>query len=113
MHEMSLTESVIAIIEDAAKTQGFKRVKTVVLEIGQLSHASPEAMAFCFEAVSHGTIAEGARLDIQRPPGAGWCMDCAATIEMSDRYAACPHCGQFRVQLTGGDAMRVTELEVE
>lgn len=113
MHEMSLTEGVIAIVEDAAKAQGFRRVKTIVLEIGQLSHASPEAMGFCFEAVSRGTIAEGARLDIERPPGTGWCMDCSRNIEISERYAACPHCGQFRVQVTGGDAMRVKELEVE
>ena len=113
MHEMSLTEGVIAIIEDAAKAQGFRRVKSVVLEIGQLSHASPEAMAFCFEAVSHGTIAEGARLEILRPPGEGWCMDCSRTVAMSERYGACPLCGQFRLHLTAGESMRVKELEVE
>lgn len=113
MHEMALTESVIAIIEDNAKSQGFARAKLVVLEIGQLSHVEPEAMMFCFEAVSRGTLAEGATLEIVRTPGAGWCLDCEKTVPLSERFGACPECGNHHVQMTAGDELRVRELEVE
>ena len=44
MHEMSLAEGVLQIVEDAGRTQGFSRVKAVILEIGQLSAVEPEAM---------------------------------------------------------------------
>ena len=37
MHEMSLAEGVLQIIEDSAKSQNFSRVKTVWLEIGKLA----------------------------------------------------------------------------
>ena len=45
MHEMSLAEGVVQIIEDAAREQGFSKVKTVFLEIGWLSSVEPDAMA--------------------------------------------------------------------
>ena len=57
MHEMSLAESVRQIIEDAARKQGFTRVKTVWLEIGQLACVEKESLRFCFDAVTHGSIA--------------------------------------------------------
>lgn len=113
MHEMSLCEGVVALVEDEAGRQGFSRVKTVVLEIGVLGHVAPEAMEFCFDAVSRGTIAEGARLSIERVPGAGWCLDCEKTVPLAERFGACPACGRHRVQMTAGDELRVRELEVE
>lgn len=113
MHEMSLMESVIGIVEDNARAGGYAQVKVIVLEIGVLSHVEPGAMAFCFEAVSRGTIADGARLDILRTPGAGWCLDCGKTVPLAERFGACPECGQHHVQMTAGDELRVRELEVE
>jgi hydrogenase nickel incorporation protein HypA/HybF len=113
MHEMALTESVVALVEDAARSQGFKRATAIVLEIGMLGHVEPEAMAFCFQAVSRGTIAEGARLDIVRVAGEGWCLDCGKSVPLAERFGACPECGNHHVQMTAGDELRVKELEVE
>lgn len=62
MHEVSLCESIIRIIERQAETEGFSRVESVTLTVGELSGASTEAMAFCFPFVAKGTVAEGATL---------------------------------------------------
>lgn len=113
MHEMSLMESVLEIVEDEAKKAGATKVKAVRLDIGELSHVEPEAMRFCFDAVVRGTIAAQAVLEIVRVPGEGWCIDCCETVALSERFGACPKCGGHRVQMTGGDDMRVAELEVE
>jgi hydrogenase nickel incorporation protein HypA/HybF len=113
MHEMSLCEGVVGLIEDEAAREGFSRVKSVTLEIGVLGHVAPEAMEFCFEAVRRGTISQGARLIIERIPGSGWCLDCAKTVPLDERFGACPECGQRHVQMTAGDELRVRELEVE
>lgn len=113
MHEMSLAEGVLQLMEDSAKTQGFARVKTVWLEIGQLSGAEPEAMRFCFDAVMRGSLAENASLEIIETPGSGLCADCGSAFEVAARYEPCPRCGSYAVQIIGGDAMRVKELEVE
>ncbi len=112
MHEMALTQGVLGIMEDQARTQNFDRVKTVWLEIGDLSCVEPDALRFCFEAAQCGTIAEEAKLEIIRLPGQGWCMDCSVTIVLARRFDPCPKCGGHMIQITGGEEMRVKELEV-
>ena len=113
MHELALAESVLRIIEDAARRDGFRRVRTVWLEIGELSSVEPEAMSFCFESVAKQSVAEGARLEIVSTKGSAWCVDCAETVAISAAGDACPRCGGYRLQVTGGAEMRVKELEVE
>lgn len=113
MHEMSLAEGVLQLIEDAARDQGFTAVRTVWVEIGQLSGVEPEAMAFCFDAVSRGTLLEGARLEIVHVPGSGHCYECGRDTELQAVYDACTHCGAVPVHITGGTEMRVKELEVD
>ena len=113
MHEMSLAEGVLQIIEDSAKQQHFSRVKTVWLEIGQLSSVEPEAMRFCFDAVARGSLAEGAQLEIVIVDGGGQCMNCGQTVKLAAVYDACPACGGYPVNPVSGTEMRIKELEVE
>jgi hydrogenase nickel incorporation protein HypA/HybF len=113
MHEMSLAEGVIQLIEDSARQNSFSRVKTVWLEIGKLSGVEAEAMRFCFDAVARGTLAENAALEILETPGAGHCAECHRDIEVTERFQVCPNCGGFAIEVTGGAEMRVKELEVE
>ncbi|MFZ2163380.1 MAG: hydrogenase maturation nickel metallochaperone HypA [Sideroxyarcus sp.] len=113
MHEMSLAEGVLQLIEDSAKTQDFSRVKTVWLEIGQLAGVEVEAMKFCFDAVVHDSIAEGAKLEVIEIPGQAWCLHCAEVVHVTAMFDACPKCGSHQVQVTGGNEMRVKELDVE
>jgi hydrogenase nickel incorporation protein HypA/HybF len=113
MHEMSMAEGVLQLIEDAARKDQFTKVKTVWLEIGQLSGVEPEAMAFCFDAVMRDSVAAGARLEIITVPGVGWCMACAKSVPMTEVFGECPQCRGYQMQVTGGTEMRVKELEVE
>ncbi|MBY0430486.1 MAG: hydrogenase maturation nickel metallochaperone HypA [Rhodospirillales bacterium] len=113
MHEMSLTEGVIRVLEDQAATHGFTKVKTIWLEIGELSSVDPGSMAFCFEAVSRGTLAEGAVLDIIRVPGNAFCMGCGRSVALARLGEPCPECGSYLLTVTAGEEMRVKELEVE
>ena len=113
MHEMSLAEGVLQILEENAVKQGYQRVKTVVLEIGRLSQVEVDSLRFCFDVVIKGGIADGAALEIIEVPGQAWCMQCSKTVTIDTLYDPCPHCGGYQRTLTGGDAMRVKELEVE
>ena len=113
MHEMSLAEGVLQLVEETARREQASRVKLVVLQIGKLSSVAPEALRFCFEAVTRGSIADGAALEIVDVPGAGWCVQCAATVPIAERYGECPVCGSHQVQPTGGTEMRVREIEIE
>lgn len=110
MHEMSLAEGIRSIVEDAAREHRAGRVDKVVLEIGELAAVEVEALRFCLDVVLKDSVADGAGVDIETVPGTGWCMQCAATVPIAQRYDACPQCGSYQVQPTGGTEMRVKEL---
>ena len=110
---MSLAEGVLQLVEDTARREQAHRVKLVVLEIGRMSSVQPEALSFCFDVVTRNSVLEGAALEIVDVPGAGWCMQCAATVPMTELYGSCPTCGSYQVQPTGGTEMRVREIGIE
>ncbi len=113
MHEMSLCEGILQVLEDNAKTQGYTRVKTVWLEIGGLAGVELEAMRFSFDVVTNGTLANGANLQIMELPGVAWCMQCSKTVTVNQRFDSCPDCGSYQLQVTGGEEMKIKQLEVE
>lgn len=113
MHEMSLAEGLLQILQSEAQKQGYQRVKSVWLEIGELSSVEVEAMKFCFDAVMRNSLAEGASLNIIHVAGQAWCMQCSKNVSIKQRYDECPDCGSYQLQVTSGDEMKIKELEVE
>ena len=113
MHEISLVESLVELIEDERRKQDFSRVRMIRLQVGALGHAEPDALRFCFDAVTNGTIADGARLEIETVPGAGWCSVCRRSMALEERFAACPDCGSVPLRMTAGNEVRLAEMEVE
>jgi hydrogenase nickel incorporation protein HypA/HybF len=113
MHEMSLAESVREIVDETARANGARRVAAVRLEIGRLAQVEIEAMRFAFEVVKRGSMADTARLEIVETDGTAWCMRCSESVAISQRGDACPKCDSYQLQVTGGDRMRVMDIEIE
>lgn len=112
MHEMALCEGIRGIVEDQARRHGVARFACVRLEIGRFAGVEKEALAFAFDVVMRGSPAEGAVLVMLDLPGRATCFDCMDDVEISDRLAPCPRCGGGRLLPSGGDEMRVKDLEV-
>ncbi|MBL1321473.1 MAG: hydrogenase maturation nickel metallochaperone HypA [Methylophaga sp.] len=112
MHEMSLCEGILQIIEDEAQKQQFTEVKQVILDVGVLSGVEITALEFAFEVIMQGTVAEKATLKINEIEAQAWCMPCSKTVNIKQRYDACPDCESYQLQVSGGDEMRIKELEV-
>ncbi|GAB2634961.1 hydrogenase maturation nickel metallochaperone HypA [Prescottella soli] len=108
MHEMAITQSVVdAVCERAAG----RSVHSIRLQVGRLCAVVPDAMQFCFELVTEGTVAEGARLDIEEPPGRAHCRDCGADFPLHDLVLLCP-CGSADVEILSGRELRIMSMEV-
>ena len=113
MHEMALCESVLQVIEQEAARHGFQQVRVVRLEIGAMAGVEVEAMRFGWGVVSRESVAEGAELVILETPGRGWCLECSREVEVARRYDPCVHCGGYQLQVTGGDELKIKDLEVD
>lgn len=112
MHEMSLAEGVLGVVQEAARAHHPCVIRAVRLEIGALAAVELEALRFAFEVVKRGSVADGATLDIVSVPGSAWCMQCSRSVAIAERTDPCPECGSWQLQVTGGDQMRVKELEL-
>lgn len=112
MHEVALAEGVLRIVLDAARANAAARIRTVWVEVGVLAHVEPDALAFCFDAVTRGSVAEGAKLEIARTAGAAWCMPCGARVALARLGDACPRCGSHQLQVLEGEEMRVREIAI-
>lgn len=112
MHELTVCESLLDIIDREHKTRGFSQVRRIRLEIGCFSCLEPDALRYAFEILSRETMLENARLDIERPLGKALCLDCQAEVEVESRLSPCPRCQSLRLQPKGGDTMRFIDMEV-
>ena len=112
MHEISLLENILEILESNAKSQGFIKVKRVCLEIGRLSCVEQEALRFGFDVVMKNTLAEDAELEIELIQGQGICQHCKQSLSLETLHDPCSFCGNPYVTITHGDEMKIKDLVV-
>ena len=108
MHELAITESIVAAVTERMPGTPVRRVH---LSIGRLSGVVPDAVRFCFDLVTAGTPLEGAVLEIDEPAGWVMCRRCAAEFDTDEVLALCP-CGSADVELLRGQELRVRSVEV-
>jgi len=97
---------------EQAQLAGAVRVHVLRLRVGALSGVVPDALEFACEAVTRGTIAEGARLEIERVPAACWCAGCHAEFSSDDFASDCPRCGRLSSELRRGRELEFTSMEI-
>ncbi len=108
MHELAITEQLVASAATHAQGRPVARVK---LQIGQLSGVLADAVRFCFDACTSGTALEGASLEIEEPPGQLKCLDCGAVFRAPTLYESCA-CGSFRTTVEAGTELFLQEIEL-
>ena len=86
-------------------------MQSVKVEVGALCAVVPDAMRFCFELATEGTVADGARLDLDVRPGAARCRSCGQHFELRDLILLCP-CGSADVEVLAGRELRIMSMEV-
>lgn len=113
MHEVAITQNIIDICEKTARRQGATTVRSVTVAIGELSGVVPEAVEFCFEACSQGTLLENASLLIERIPGRGRCLACQIEFPLDNQRFTCPACGEFAPRRIMGEELSVKQMEID
>jgi hydrogenase nickel incorporation protein HypA/HybF len=108
MHELGITQEIIAIVTEQSRGA---RVTRVVLEIGKLSMVLPDAVRFCFDLCSAGTVAEGALLEIIETPGRARCRACGAKVTLDRPFGRCA-CGGSDLEWLAGEELKIKEMEV-
>jgi hydrogenase nickel incorporation protein HypA/HybF len=109
MHEMGITQSIVAIVSEQAAG---RKVKRVTLEIGKLAAIMPDAIRFCFDVVAQGSALDGAALDIIEIPGRARCLDCGTEMVLSEIFGRCA-CGSRQLERLAGQELNIKSMELE
>jgi hydrogenase nickel incorporation protein HypA/HybF len=108
MHELGITQEIVAIATDRA---GGAPVKRILVEIGRLTAVLPDAVRFCFDLCAEGTPLAGAALEIVEVPARGRCRACRAEQAFTVPFGVCA-CGATDFEWLTGEELRVTLVEV-
>ena len=117
MHEVGLMQQALEIAEEQARLQGAACIHRLTLRVGAMSGAEPDALAFAFEAVAAGTMAEGASAgDGSRLPVVCYCRPCVPRRVSSrqDCVFACPQAAWTprAAKIRRGEELELASMEV-
>lgn len=113
MHELSLTRSLVELVQREEKARGFSRVLEIRMKLGDYSGVVPAYILDLFPQVAAGTCAEGAALVFETVPARFRCRSCGVEGPPDRKRACCPVCGSTDLQMTAGREFFVDSLKVE
>ena len=112
MHELSVAQSIVEIIEQHVPPSDWERVRAVRLKIGTAAGIVPESLEFSFQAITADTALRHARLNIESIPFRIHCNSCDTTTENDAGWAVCLHCGSADTKILSGSELDISEIEV-
>lgn len=113
MHEMGITQQILTTAIDAAERAGASRITEIRISIGELTEIVEDALHFAFEALTPGTMAEGATLTVTHVAARSRCRECGTEYGHDRFEMLCPQCGSFNVELLHGRELRIDAIEIE
>ncbi len=113
MHEMSIAQGILDIVLKTAAEHNAVKISYIKLLIGQMTQVEPESLKFGFAALSAGSIADGANVDITIVPLVGECNHCRQQFPVEKYSFLCPLCDSAAIVIVSGRELAVDYLEVE
>ena len=113
MHEMSLAVDLMRQIDGIIEQNGVSKVHKVVLHVGVQKLVVPEAMQEAFRAITEGTRAEGALLELIEIPALVQCRVCMHQYEPKIDDYRCPVCSEADVTFLRGNDIILASMECD
>ncbi|MRR14425.1 hydrogenase maturation nickel metallochaperone HypA [archaeon] len=116
MHELPVTQGILDVVIRHAHMNRVTKVHAISLAIGEMSDLQDEWIQRYFDYISKGTIAEGARLVIERVTVVFRCKGCSEDFQVDIRKMkeiVCPGCGKNDFELVSGREYYIRNMEAE
>lgn len=113
MHELSIAQNIIEIVNDNLNDHQKNIVKSVRVKVGKLTNILPDSLVFSFEALVKDTDLDGAVLEIEHLPIKIKCAECGAVSTSDDFLFSCEKCGGNQIKILSGNEFLVSEIELK
>jgi len=113
MHELSVAEQLVELIEHQLRDAGRVKVTKVNLTIGPLSGIEPQALRFAYDSAVCGTMLEGSAVHITEIRPVVFCDTCNTEREIeSVQRLRCPVCDTPTPTIVRGRELEIASVEV-
>lgn len=114
MHELGVVFYIIKDVKQAADEAMAQTVKSVTLQIGEVTTIIPSYLTDCWKWAVHkeeGPIHD-AELIVEQIDAVTYCEDCGKQYPTVDFGKTCPHCGSEHTYLLTGNEVNIKQIEV-
>ncbi len=113
MHEFSIVQSLLGLIEENAKQNNAKSVSKVIVKIGKMSGVEPHLLKIAFDTFKEKTICENAELEMIIQDVIAKCENCGEEFTVEDYKFVCPKCEGFDLKILDGEDMYLMSIEID
>ena len=111
MHELSIIDNIIKIVEENARKAGFTHVDCIKLRIGEMRQIVPDSMEFAFDSLKKDTLLENAKLEYTIVPVEVECRSCGLRSLIKEIDFTCKKCGGTDLKLLTGKELQIESIE--
>jgi len=115
MHELTIAQNIISIVEEEVAKQGDSgTVKKVFFKAGKMHAIIPESLKFGFEILKKDSkVVNQANLEIDEIPLRIKCKKCGLEKNIEEPIFYCSKCNSFDIEIISGMDMFVESIELE
>ena len=115
MHELSIAQNIIIIVEEELKKHGNKgTVKKVLFKSGRMNAIIPDSLKFGFDILKkEKEVVKNAEIEIEEIPLKVKCTRCGTESVIDEPAFFCPKCFSPDVEIIAGKEMWVESIELD
>ena len=112
MHELSIAESILDIINLNVPKDELSNVRAVNMRIGTMAGVVCDSLEFSFQALTAGTPLAAASLSIDHIPFQIHCSSCDKTLPSQFGFSSCPSCSGTDTKVVSGMELQVVSIDL-
>ena len=113
MHELGVVFHVIKKVEEVAKENELTEIKSVTLEVGEVSTVIEDYLRKCWKwsIEKKSELLKETELIVEKIPAITYCEECKQTYSTVEYGKICPYCKSGETYLIQGNEFSIKEIE--
>ena len=113
MHELSIAQNIISIVQEHLSKEQLYSVKSVRVKVGKLTNILTDSLIFGFDALTRETNLDGVILEVEHIPLQIECGNCGKSTSLDGYIFQCPRCRSTSISVISGNELSVSEIELD
>jgi|GEM_PF-3353133 len=112
MHELSITNTIVKMIEEECLQNKVKNPKRIIIELGRFTTYSGDSIKMFYEMLKRESeMLKGSELIIKEIHGMVECRNCKKTSRIDDPIMIfCMHCNSNDVKIISGKELNIKSI---